>query len=237
MFFQRFKWGKVWSLSILLLISNFLASQAQNPTDFGYADNAISINDTGEIVEGDSAINEVNQTIGIEDRAYKPDFGVMANRDSSYYYEIGKFYSRGVIYGYVQVLVLSGLEKRVELEFYTKKSDFQPAMVQIDKRREEWIQLCNAHNAAALINELYAENTMYYNHKPLVVGRPGLIQDYQYMNRESYSLNLTPLKTEQINNDILLEIGQCSGSYGGKYIIVWKKNSAGKWEVLLDSNI
>lgn len=237
MLFQRFKLSKVCLLFIFTFIWDYSTLLAQNATEFGYAKNAISINDRGEITEGDLAIIEGNKVLGIEERAYKPDFGVAANRDSSYYYEIGKFYSSGVIFGYVQVLALSSTEKKVELEFYTRKSDFQPALVEIDKRREEWVQLCNAHNAAALINELYTEQTMYYNHRPLVVGRPGLIQNYQYMNRENYSLNLTPLKTEQISDDIVLEIGQCSGSYGGKYIIVWKKNRAGKWEVFLDSNI
>jgi len=57
------------------------------------------------------------------------------------------------------------------------------------------------------------------------------------MSRESYSLRLTPIKTGQVKNNIVLEIGQCSGSYNGKYIIVWKKNALGKWEVFLDSNI
>lgn len=224
-------------MMIITLISMNSTLLAQSAPEFGYARNAISINDTGEIVEGDSAINEINLATEIADRAYKPDFSVVANRDSSYYYEIGSFYSRGLVYGYVQVLGVVGQERQLELEFYAKRSDVSPALVEIDRRREEWIQLCNAHNAAALINELYSENTMYYNHKPLVVGRPGLIQDYQYMNRESYSLKLTPLKTQQVNENIVLEIGQCSGSYGGKYIIVWKKSSSGKWEVFLDSNI
>lgn len=237
MLFLRFKLSKVELLLFFLTVSTCSILPAQNSASFGYGNNAISIDNTGDIIEGHTAIFERNKVKGIEERAYKPAFGVVANRDSSYYYEIGKFYSGGDIYGYVQVLELSSQGKKVELEFYTETSDFKSALVEVDKRRREWVQLCNAHHAAALINELYSENTMYYNHKPLVVGRPGLIQNYQYMNRESYSLNLIPLKTEQVSDDIVLEIGQCSGSYGGKYIIVWKKNTAGKWEVLLDSNI
>ncbi|MDW3194497.1 MAG: hypothetical protein R8G66_19120 [Cytophagales bacterium] len=229
------------STALLILFMSLIGMNtkllAQAAPEFGYAKNAISINDRGDIIEGESAIHERNLETELADRAYKPEFGVVANRDSSYYYEIGSFYSGGVVFGYVQVLAVSDQEKQLELEFFSRQLDFTPALVEIDRRREEWIQLCNAHNAAALINELYSENTMYYNHKPLVVGRPGLIQDYQYMNRESYSLMLTPLKTEQVNENIVLEVGQCSGSYGGKYIIVWKKSDEGKWEVFLDSNI
>lgn len=229
--------SKLWFISIFILYLITSDLLAQDSTGFGYAENAISINESGEILEGQSTIYERNEDLGMEGRAYKPTFGVVANRDSSYYYETGRFYSGGKIFGYVQVLTISGQEKKVELEFYAEFAEASPALVEVDRRREEWIQLCNAHNAAVLINELYADNTMYYNHKPMVIGRPGLIQDYQYMNRESYSLHLSPLKTDQITDQLVLEIGQCSGSYNGKYIIVWKRNAQGKWEVFLDSNI
>ena len=226
-----------WLIVILYLTSMNSELLAQSSSSYGYARHAISILETGEIIEGDSAIIEKNQAIGVAERTYKPDFTVVANRDSSYYYEIGEFRSGQNNYSYVQILLSKSQEKEVELEFYAHKLDASPELVVIDRRREEWVQLCNAHNAAALINELYAVNTMYYNHKPLVVGRPGLIRDYQYMNRESYSLNLIPLKTVQVNDRIVLEIGQCSGSYKGKYMIVWKKSDSGKWEVFLDSNL
>lgn len=235
---QRFILGKVWlpTIFFLLLTESILVGQSVN--GLSYTEDAISIQETGKVVQGAISIEEMNRLKGIFNLQDRSTFGIIANRDSSYYYEMGHFkLINGEKYGYVRVWVVSSGGRQVELEFSARQSDFSPALVEIDKRRQEWIQLCNAHNAAALINELYAENTMYYNHKPLVVGRPGLIQDYQYMNRESYSLNLTPVKTEQVNDRIVLEIGQCNGSYNGKYIIIWKKSDLGKWEVFLDSNI
>lgn len=235
---QRFTLDKGWFISTFFLLLTKTILWGQSVDGLGYTDNAISIQETGEVVLGAIAIKKMNNLKGIINRNSQTIFGLVANRDSSYYYEMGHFnLINGEKYGYVRVWIVSPGGRQVELEFSALQSDFSSALVEIDKRRQEWIQLCNAHNAAALINELYAENTMYYNHKPLVVGRPGLIQDYQYMNRESYSLNLTPLKTEQVNDRIILEIGQCNGSYNGKYIIVWKKSDLGKWEVFLDSNI
>jgi len=71
-------------LILMLGIVNF-ELQAQSPLGFGYADHALSINEAGEIFEGDSAIYENNQSLGEEGRAYKPEFGVIANRDSTIY--------------------------------------------------------------------------------------------------------------------------------------------------------
>ena len=84
---------------------------------------------------------------------------------------------------------------------------------------------------------MYSENTLYYNHKPLVVGRELLIEEYSYMNRENYQLTLNPIVVDQVNDKLVFEIGQCKGSYGGKYIIIWRKEESGKWEVFIDSNI
>jgi hypothetical protein len=78
---------------------------------------------------------------------------------------------------------------------------------------------------------------MYYNHKPIVQGTENLIQEYGYMNRESYSLQLDPKKSVIVNANFVFEIGQCSGSYGGKYVLIWKKEADGNWRIYIDSNI
>ncbi len=235
MSFLQFYWSKVLPLSIILLVSSGLSFLAQS---VNYTQNAISINESVQIVQGASNIQKMNEQNGFTRRTLKSIYDIVANRDGSYVYEIGEFDDdEGASFNYVMVRKGKEEGSPIELEFYARNSDFTSASEAIGQRRKEWIDLCNKHDAAGLINELYAENTMYYNHKPLITGREGVIKDYQYMNRESYSLKLTPLKTKQVNDRIALEIGQCSGSYNGKYIIVWQKDAMGKWEVLLDSNI
>ena len=107
----------------------------------------------------------------------------------------------------------------------------------IDLARELWIKLCNENNASKLISQVYTPNTIYYNHKPLIIGREALIKEYAYMNREEYNLRLNPLFVKRANDDIAFEIGQCVGSYGGKYILIWKKTENDEWQIFIDSNI
>ncbi|MEL6276528.1 MAG: hypothetical protein AAFU03_15630, partial [Bacteroidota bacterium] len=103
--------------------------------------------------------------------------------------------------------------------------------------RNAWIDLCNQHDAQQLVDSLYAKNAIYYNHRPVVIGRETIGQTYQYMNDERYQLTLTPIQVEAVNDSLVYEIGQCSGSYGGKYVIIWQLGRDGVWRVILDSNI
>lgn len=136
---------------------------------------------------------------------------------------------------YKQLLITDQANQReLELTLVASKVAWDSA---IDQRRAEWIRRCNAHNAAKLINDLYLPKTIYYNHKPPITNRTDLIKAYAYMNRPDYTLQLTPLHREMVNASFAYEIGQCSGSYGGKYMICWQKDAQGKWMVFMDSNI
>ncbi|MEM6697813.1 MAG: hypothetical protein AAF599_05420, partial [Bacteroidota bacterium] len=88
-----------------------------------------------------------------------------------------------------------------------------------------------------LVEQLYTDNAIYYNHKPVVVGTERITAEYSYMNNPDYSLKLVPLTVEPANKNIVFEIGQCSGSYNGKYVLIWKKVADGVWKILLDSNV
>ena len=96
--------------------------------------------------------------------------------------------------------------------------------------------LCNAHDAHTLVSAMYTPDAIYYNHSGVVRGTEDIARTYSYMNRTSYQLTLTPLAVEVVSGKVALEIGQCSGSYNGKYVIVWVKTGEG-WQVLLDSNV
>ena len=125
-----------------------------------------------------------------------------------------------------------------ELEF-TAKNDTAALNFNegIAERRALWIRLCNEHNAEKLVTQLYSENALYFNHKPLVKGTDDLVKEYGYMNYPDYSLTLDPLAVETVADDLIFEIGQCSGSYQGKYILIWKKEPDGIWRIFFDSNV
>ncbi|MEQ9373718.1 MAG: hypothetical protein RIG68_00945 [Imperialibacter sp.] len=107
----------------------------------------------------------------------------------------------------------------------------------LDAPRAKWIRLCNEHDPLKLVAELYTADAMYYNHKPMIVGTEAIAKEYWYMGNSSYQLSLTPIVIEMVNPDLAFEIGQCSGSYNGKYVLVWKKSADKGWQVALDSNI
>lgn len=109
--------------------------------------------------------------------------------------------------------------------------------IDLDDLRDQWMQICSKHNPDSLVRTMYSDNTLYYNHKPLVRGQEALIEEYAYMANKNYQLQLTPEYVEQVNANTIYEIGQCSKSYNGKYILVWKKNDQDEWKIFLDSNI
>ena len=109
--------------------------------------------------------------------------------------------------------------------------------IAITRRRVQWMGHCNAHEVPELVFDLYGHNTLYYNHRPLVKGRQALVREYAYMNNEQYSLVLNPLIVEVVNESTVFEIGQCQGSYDGKYILIWKKEEDGQWRIFIDSNV
>jgi ketosteroid isomerase-like protein len=127
--------------------------------------------------------------------------------------------------------------KKRQLEYIAPVSVNNSEDESINIQRQKWIRLCNQHNAQSLVEKLYTPNAIYYNHKPLVQGHHAITKDYSYMNDPNYKLDLTPIIIEPVNEWTVFEIGQCSGSYGGKYILVWLKQENGEWLVAFDSNI
>lgn len=208
-----------------------------------------------KIISPDSILNSSTQIVNYY-KAHKSKitsieslFSIEANKDRGIHYELFK-YKTDNHKEYVQLVIWSMENKNVTREMenknvtrefeFTQENTSASASVDttdIAKRRELWMTLCNSHEVENLVKQLYTSNTMYYNHKPIVQGTEGLIKEYGYMNTKNYSLNLSPLTLEVINANYAFEIGQCSGSYNGNYILIWEKQADGNWKILIDSNI
>jgi len=166
-------------------------------------------------------------------------FSVNANMEKNIDYEIIKYEAlNGKSYAQLLVWVVKGGYKFREFEFVSEISEETLNNEKsITDKRNLWVKLCNTHNPENLVNTLYSSNSIYFNHKPLVMGRENLIKEYSYMKGENYQLRLNPLKTLFVNDSLVYEIGLCEGTYKGKYIIVWKKERDGEWRVFIDSNV
>jgi ketosteroid isomerase-like protein len=203
-----------------------------------YRESSVKILSNGEVISGNDQISKHLLSGSVELTSIASDTVITANDRRAIDYEISEsVYSNGDRYKNLVIWQTENSLRQRVLEFTTKIDSSPHNSAEIDDRRALWIDLCNRHNAQALIQELYSENTLYFNHKPLVKGRELLVDEYQYMNNTEYQLSLQPEYVEKINTDFVFEIGQCSGSYNGKYLLIWKKDKDGAWRIFIDSNI
>jgi len=199
-----------------------------------YAEQAIKVLEDGSVLEGVAQIARFYTESAFSMNAIQTLFSIKAS--DQFKYEIGKFESGNKSYKHVLITDFTKQNKRV-FEFISEANDVTSGKDEIDQRRAEWIELCNQHDAQNLVTQLYSKTPIYYNHKPVVTDPESLIATYSYMNNPDYSLQLTPEHVELVKDDLAFEMGQCSGSYGGKYILIWKKDESGKWMIWIDSNI
>lgn len=156
-------------------------------------------------------------------------------------------HAKGVRYGIYEFQTLENgsfclltiqQESQIVFDLLISKSHLQSNETnRIDEARAQWMTFCNHQRVDELIENLYCEDAIYFNQKPILQGRSAIRQEYSYMTSANYSLELTPLFIEQINEEYAIEIGQCSGSYGGKYVLVWEKQVDGQWQICFDSNV
>lgn len=201
-----------------------------------YTENAMVLSSNGVDLANRNDILELVPNSDFVVKSVSTTKRIEAN--DSYDYEIGSFINKDD--GLAKHLIIwntSNNEDKRELEFIMETDDSNVDLKEIDKQRANWITLCNAHEAKALIENVYSENTMYYNRGRLLIGRSDLVKEYVYMNNEQYQLTLNPILVEPVSETIVYEFGQCKGSFNGKYILVWQKNAQGIWQVLFDSNI
>ena len=203
-----------------------------------YSPKAYKISYKGEMVNGAMRIMDLFKGKGLVINEISATERITAVLDSTVIYEIGNFSTPDrSSYAHLLIWRKEGKEIKRELELIGARVPYTPVPSELEQRRQEWMALCNTHNVSELVNELYTENTLYYNHKPMVVGREAVIAEYGYMGKSDYTLKLDPLIVEAVNKNLVFEIGKCSGSYRGNYVLVWKKGEDDIWRILLDSNI
>ncbi len=203
-----------------------------------YAQNSIKILNNGEIIEGNEQIIDYILSDSLKLVSIKSDTLILAHKEKAIEYEISEsIYTNHEKYKTLAIWQTKNKKRKRLLEFVIKTEPVKNTLEALNNRRDLWMSLCNKHDAKKLIEELYSKSTLYYNHKPMIRGRERLIDEYQYMNNENYQLSLQPEIVDRINENFIFEIGQCSGSYNGKYILIWKKDKYGKWSIFFDSNI
>ncbi len=203
-----------------------------------YNEHSIKVLADGQILNGVQQIQEYSFLNSESVVAVYSDTLILANKARAIEYEISEsVLENGARNKNLIIWQTKDTQRQRAFEFTTRIDNPNEILSELARRRALWISLCNQNDAEALIQELYSENTIYYNHKPLVQGRIPLAKEYQYMNNEAYELSLQPMIVAPVNKDYVFEIGQCAGSYGGKYILIWRKDLDGQWRIFIDSNI
>ncbi|WP_421869833.1 hypothetical protein [Marinoscillum sp.] len=201
-----------------------------------YTPNAVRITPELELVTGVSAIAKSWLAKDLTISEIQTKQVIQAN--PIYDYEIGTFTtSDGLSFSHLIIWKNVNATKKREFELVYERTDQQPDIKVLDPIRELWMKYANQHEPMKLVQATYHENAYYYNHRPMIIGVAAIGETYAYMKRESYELHLSPIIVEPVNENIIYEIGQCSGSYGGNYILVWKRGAGGEWKIMLDSNI
>ena len=158
--------------------------------------------------------------------------------NTEFEYEIGGFHTAsGKDFAHILIWQTDRGFKRRMVEFVAKKGVVSYAVSkEIDAARQAWLKLCNAHSPDKLVAECYTDDAIYYNRGRILRGTEAISEEYGYMANPNYSLKLIPAHVEVVSENMVFEIGRCEGSYNLPYLLVWEKQSNGRWQIYLDSN-
>ena len=205
-----------------------------------YSENSFIRNNQGNVKQGIPTWNLTDQRNSPRIGGASTLFSAKAKSNRNIFYDVNQLtYEDGTLAKQLLIHVSKAdtTVRAFEYNFLNVDSSSKVDSPSLNKARQKWISLCNAHQVDSLVNQLYSENAIYFNHRPLVIGRKAFIQEYSYMADTNYALTLSPLHLEPINENQVVEIGQCSGTYKAKYVLVWHKDKDGTWRIIFDSNV
>lgn len=204
-----------------------------------YTDNALLLLPDGSYIQGASEIREYYNKQDYQIDRLATEYRVSTGPGEAFSYETGTFHTSDKRqFDYLLIRGIENEELKREMEFIAESQSMSKAPeVALRERRKLWMDLCNDHQVSTLVKEMYRENGVYYNHKPLIVGQRLITEEYGYMQSPNYHLELNPLHLNPVDDSLVIEIGEASGSYNGNYLLVWQKDDEGVWKILFDSNI
>jgi hypothetical protein len=152
------------------------STSTQDFISFDYSENAVKITQEGEILKGKEEIDEYHKKVQFNPQSFESRKKLMANERRGLEYEIGEYSDKDKTK--IKTLTIwknNDSQKVIDFEVAVNSKDDDLDLSVLDARREEWMKLCNEHNVDALVRNLYSTNTIYYNHKPVVIGHKDLI--------------------------------------------------------------
>lgn len=100
--------------------------------------------------------------------------------------------------------------------------------------RQAWEDHANEHRPDLIIENVSAQNGMYFNRGKLYKGSE-ISEAYGYMNSENYHIKLESLSGTIVNDTIFFDIGTYEVGGKGLYLLIWTKEDD-DWKILLDFN-
>jgi len=203
-----------------------------------YMEQCVLFPESGKVIKGKSAIAQFySQKYPNLSRVRTMQVHKRFVETPTLVYEVGTLLTdKQEMYPYIVSWNGSNGTWQRELEALARKTTGKNDSAQINVAREKWMQLCNAHNHKKLVENLYLKDAYYYNKGRVMEGWESLFTEYKYMSQPGYQLTLNPASVMMVQPDLAYEVGRCSGSYGGHYILMWEKQRDGEWKLALDSN-
>jgi hypothetical protein len=167
-----------------------------------YTNNAVQVTLVGDVIAGNEKVVGRYATHPIQIVKVDSIVRLTADKRQRYAYELLRL-ETGNGTAYKQFVIWNNSENKREFEFTAPSMEGKLPTLQLNKRRKRWMELCNSHNTTALVKELYTENAIYYNHRPVVTGWEGIIKEYAYMNNPNYQLTLTPIIVERVSENLI----------------------------------
>ncbi|MEZ2415312.1 hypothetical protein ACA086_10130 [Muriicola sp. E247] len=100
--------------------------------------------------------------------------------------------------------------------------------------RSSWELYSNQHRPELIAKNVFAGEGRYFYKGVEYVGMQ-IADAYGYMKNDSYSIDLTPQKIIQVNNQIVYEVGMYDTGGQGLYFLLWFKKGE-EWKLWLDFN-